>query len=56
MADNAAARPGRKLDSTVPDSARIRNYRLSGKDNDAVDREAGDAVAATLPIASGTPA
>jgi hypothetical protein len=33
-------------------SARIWNYWLGGKDNFAVDREAGDRVAAMLPIAS----
>ena len=49
MADDAAARPGVKLDTTVPHSARIWNYWLGGKDNYAVDREAGDKVAAMLP-------
>ena len=49
MADDAAAaRPG--LDTTVSHSARIWNYWLGGKDNFAVDREAGDRVAAMLPI------
>jgi O-methyltransferase involved in polyketide biosynthesis len=33
----------RKLDTTVPHSARIWNYWLGGKDNYAVDRDAGDA-------------
>jgi hypothetical protein len=33
----------------VPHSARIWNYWLGGKDNFAVDREAGDAWAATFP-------
>ena len=37
------------IDSTVPHSARIWNYWLGGKDNFAVDREAGDAYAATFP-------
>jgi O-methyltransferase involved in polyketide biosynthesis len=46
--DAAAARPG--LDTTVSHSARIWNYWLGGKDNFAVDREAGDRVAAMLPI------
>jgi O-methyltransferase involved in polyketide biosynthesis len=49
VADDAtAARPG--LDTTVSHSARIWNYWLGGKDNFAVDREAGDRVAAMLPI------
>jgi O-methyltransferase involved in polyketide biosynthesis len=46
----AAARAGVKLDTTVSHSARIWNYWLGGKDNFAVDREAGDKVAAMLPI------
>jgi trans-aconitate methyltransferase len=46
--DPAAARTG--LDTTVSHSARIWNYWLGGKDNFAVDREAGDRVAAMLPI------
>ena len=49
MAEHAAAaRTG--LDTTVSHSARIWNYWLGGKDNFAVDREAGDRVAAMLPI------
>jgi O-methyltransferase involved in polyketide biosynthesis len=47
--DVAAARPGLKLDTTVSHSARIWNYWLGGKDHYAVDREAGDKVAAMLP-------
>jgi hypothetical protein len=47
--DAAAARAGLKLDTTVSHSARIWNYWLGGKDNFAVDREAGDRVAAMLP-------
>jgi type IV secretory pathway protease TraF len=47
--DAATARPGLKLDTTVSHSARIWNYWLGGKDNFAVDREAGDRVAAMLP-------
>src|SRR5262249_55928163 len=47
--DEAADRPGVKLDTTVSHSARIWNYWLGGKDNYAVDREAGDKVAALLP-------
>jgi ubiquinone/menaquinone biosynthesis C-methylase UbiE len=34
---------GTGIDTTVPHSARIWNYWLGGKDNYAVDREAGDA-------------
>jgi hypothetical protein len=49
VTDEAAARPGVKLDTTVSHSARIWNYWLGGKDNYAVDREAGDKVAAMLP-------
>jgi S-adenosyl methyltransferase len=37
------------FDTTVSHSARIWNYWLGGKDNYAVDREAGDRVAAMLP-------
>jgi hypothetical protein len=40
---------GSGIDVTVPHSARIWNYWLGGKDNFAVDREAGDAWAATDP-------
>jgi O-methyltransferase involved in polyketide biosynthesis len=46
VADDAQA----GLDTTVSHSARIWNYWLGGKDNFAVDREAGDRVAAMLPI------
>ena len=49
MADDAAPNSGLKLDTTVSHSARIWNYWLGGKDNYAVDREAGDKVAAMLP-------
>jgi S-adenosyl methyltransferase len=44
-----SARPALKLDTTVSHSARIWNYWLGGTDNYAVDREAGDKVAAMLP-------
>ena len=37
------------LDLTVPQSARVWNYWLGGKDNFAVDREVGDQVMAMLP-------
>jgi hypothetical protein len=33
---------GTGIDTAVPHSARIWNYWLGGKDNYAVDREAGD--------------
>jgi O-methyltransferase involved in polyketide biosynthesis len=49
VADDAVTQPGLKLDTTVSHSARIWNYWLGGKDNYAVDREAGDKVAAMLP-------
>ena len=42
-------RPGPKIDTTVPHSARIWNYRLGGKDHYPVDREAGDAYRALYP-------
>jgi hypothetical protein len=45
----APAGPGPRLDTTVSHSARIWNYWLGGKDNYAVDRVAGDKVAAMLP-------
>ncbi|HZN18031.1 MAG TPA: SAM-dependent methyltransferase [Micromonosporaceae bacterium] len=34
--------PSRRIDTTIPHSARVWNYWLGGKDNYAVDREAGD--------------
>ena len=37
------------IDTTVPHSARIWNYWLGGKDNYAVDREAGDQYRETFP-------
>jgi hypothetical protein len=48
MPDDAAARPADReppegLDTTVPQSARIWNYWLGGKDNYPVDQAAGDA-------------
>jgi hypothetical protein len=43
-----------EIDTTVPQSARIWNYWLGGKDNYAVDRAAGDEVLARIPdIADG---
>jgi S-adenosyl methyltransferase len=43
------ATPGTGIDTTVSHSARIWNYWLGGRDNYAVDRAAGDRVAAMLP-------
>jgi hypothetical protein len=40
---------GTGIDATVPHTARVWNYWLGGKDNYAVDREAGDAVIAVYP-------
>ncbi|GIF62723.1 hypothetical protein Ais01nite_07580 [Asanoa ishikariensis] len=37
------------IDTSVPHSARVWNYWLGGKDNFAVDREAGDRVRAVFP-------
>jgi hypothetical protein len=48
VTDGASAPAG--IDTTVSHSARIWNYWLGGKDNFAVDREAGDRVEAMLPI------
>jgi hypothetical protein len=39
----------RKIDTSVPHSARIWNYWLGGKDNYPVDEEAGDAYTAVFP-------
>jgi hypothetical protein len=41
--------PG-KIDSTVPQTARVWNYWLGGKDNYAVDRALGDQIAKEYPI------
>ena len=58
MTDDRSAVPGRPeeldtaatgIDTTVPHSARIWNYWLGGKDNYAVDREAGDQFSAIFP-------
>jgi hypothetical protein len=38
-----------KLDSTVPQTARIWNYWLGGKDNFAVDRQVGDQIREAFP-------
>ncbi|MPY61421.1 SAM-dependent methyltransferase [Streptomyces spongiae] len=52
MTDHATT-PGptarRKIDTSVPHSARIWNYWLGGKDNYPVDEEAGDAYSAVFP-------
>jgi SAM-dependent methyltransferase len=47
--DSDDVRAGTGIDSSIPHSARIWNYWLGGKDNYPVDREAGDAWAATQP-------
>src|SRR3569833_2193728 len=49
----AAGKPDPAIDSSVPHSARIRNYWLGGKDNYAADREAG--VRQFLDIGTGLP-
>src|SRR5262249_4936606 len=41
--------PRRKIDTTVPHSARVWNYWLGGKDNYSVDRAAGDKVYEVFP-------
>ncbi|GIF16822.1 SAM-dependent methyltransferase [Actinoplanes teichomyceticus] len=47
MADDLPDVP--KLDTTVPQTARIWNYLLGGKDNFVVDREVGDQIVASMP-------
>ncbi|MFG2062408.1 SAM-dependent methyltransferase [Micromonospora sp. NPDC048871] len=53
MADGAAVTGGERnkstLDTGVPQTARIWNYLLGGKDNFAADREVGDQIIANLP-------
>ena len=49
MTDAANGLAGSGIDTSVPHSARIWNYWLGGKDNYAVDREAGDAWVAMQP-------
>jgi hypothetical protein len=44
-----AERIGRRIDISVPHSARIFNYWLGGKDNYTVDRDAGELVRKTFP-------
>ena len=46
---NDGGRALRDIDVTIPHSARIWNYWLGGKDNFAVDREAGDEFLAVYP-------
>jgi hypothetical protein len=47
--DNLESTAGTGIDTSVPHSARIWNYWLGGKDNYAVDREAGDQYRAIFP-------
>jgi O-methyltransferase involved in polyketide biosynthesis len=46
---SASGEPAPRLDTTVPHSARVWNYFLGGKDNFAVDRDAGDQYQAVFP-------
>ncbi|HEX6197878.1 MAG TPA: SAM-dependent methyltransferase [Jiangellaceae bacterium] len=41
--------PDPRIDTTVPQNARVWNYWLGGKDNYAVDRQMGDQIAAIIP-------
>jgi hypothetical protein len=47
--ESGRGRSGSGIDASVPHSARVWNYWLGGKDNYAVDREAGDRYAAVFP-------
>src|SRR5260370_33953014 len=47
--EGPASTAGTGIDTTVPHSARIWNYWLGGKDNYAVDRDAGDQYKAIFP-------
>lgn len=51
MTESSAARGQQapKLDTTVPQTARIWNYWLGGKDNFAADRQVGDGIRAAYP-------
>ena len=49
MTANAGNGGRPKIDTSVPHSARIWNYWLGGKDNYAVDRQAGEQTRAVLP-------
>ncbi|NEA25714.1 SAM-dependent methyltransferase [Actinomadura bangladeshensis] len=46
---DAGARPGPEFDDTVPQSARIWNYWLGGRDNYPADRAAGDQFVSVYP-------
>ena len=48
-APDGGARSEPRIDSTVPQSARIWNYWLGGKDNYPVDRAAGDQFVGVYP-------
>ncbi|MFE2431668.1 SAM-dependent methyltransferase [Streptomyces sp. NPDC059373] len=48
-AEDAVHGRRRRIDTSVPHSARVWNYMLGGKDNYTVDREAGDGVRAIFP-------
>jgi hypothetical protein len=47
--DTGGQQQAPKLDTTVPQTARIWNYWLGGKDNFAVDRGVGDQIRAAFP-------
>jgi S-adenosyl methyltransferase len=47
--DPAHQQPALKIDTSVPNSARVWNYWLGGKDHYQVDREAGDEYVKTFP-------
>jgi hypothetical protein len=49
VTDDRSPTAGTGIDKTVPHSARIWNYWLGGKDNYAVDREAGEAYKEIFP-------
>lgn len=53
MTDNHSLPEG--IDTTVPNSARMYNYSVGGKDNFAVDREAFDQLVAILPHGANPP-
>jgi hypothetical protein len=42
--------PSARIDTTVPQTARVWNYWLGGKDNFPVDRQVGDEMAAAFPL------
>jgi O-methyltransferase involved in polyketide biosynthesis len=49
MDDSATPEAAPKVDSSIPQTARIWNYWLGGKDNFAVDRAVGDEILAVMP-------